>query len=123
MKQSLPGLVTFVPRGVRAEVALRGVGEGTVVYFDDARVLPAWLLRSGLAEPATFTNDVIVSITRRLMNELEAGSQADPYLKSLANALLAELQRELERPRAPPPQPVFRGPRRGAARRPDRARR
>ena len=73
LKQSLPGLVTFVPRGVRAEVALRGVGEGTVVYFDDARALPAWLLRGGLGEPATFTNDVIVSITRRLMSELAGG--------------------------------------------------
>jgi hypothetical protein len=47
LQQSLPGLVTFVPRNVRAEVALRGVGEGTVVYFDDERALPAWLLRSG----------------------------------------------------------------------------
>ena len=109
LKQSLPGLVTFVPRGVRAEVALRGVGEGTVVYFDDARALPAWLLRSGLGEPVTFTNDVIVSITRRLMSELEANSQADPYLKSLANALLAELQRELELSRATLDLPVSRG--------------
>ncbi len=40
LKQSLPGLVTFVPRNVRAEVALRGVGEGTVVYFDDERSSP-----------------------------------------------------------------------------------
>jgi len=109
LKQSLPGLVTFVPRGVRAEVALHGVGEGTVVYIDDARALPAWLLRSGLGEPVTFTNDVIVSITRRLMSELAAGSQTDPYLRSLANALLAELQRELERPHAIIELPASRG--------------
>jgi len=94
LTQSLPGLVTFVPRGV---------------HFDDARALPAWLLRSGLGEPVTFTNDVIVSITRRLMSELEASSQADPYLRSLANALLAELQRELELPRAIIDLPVSRG--------------
>jgi AraC family transcriptional regulator len=109
LKQSLPGLVTFVPRDVRAEVALRGVGEGTVVYFDDERRLPAWLLRSGMREPVTFTNDVIVSITRRLMSELEARSRAEPYLKSIANALLAELQRELELPRAAIELPASRG--------------
>ena len=109
LQQSLPGLVTFVPRNVRAEVALRGVGEGTVVYFDDERRLPAWLLRSGMGEPVTFTNDVIVSITRRLMNELEARSRAEPYLRSLGNALLAELQREFERPRAAIELPASRG--------------
>jgi AraC family transcriptional regulator len=109
LKQSLPGLVTFVPRNVRAEVALRGVGEGTVVYFDDERRLPAWLLRSRTGEPVTFTNDVIVSITRRLMNELEARSRAEPYLKAIANALLAELQRELELPRAAIELPASRG--------------
>jgi len=109
LKQSLPGLVTFVPRNVRAEVALRGVGEGTVVYFDDERTLPAWLLRSGAGEPVTFTNDVIVSITRRLMSELEARSQAGPYMKALSNALFVELQRELERPRAVIQPPASRG--------------
>jgi AraC family transcriptional regulator len=109
LKQSLPGLVTFVPSNVRAEMALRGVGEGTVVYFDDERGLPAWLLRSGVGEPVTFTNDVIVSITRRLMNELEARSRAEPYLKTIANALLVELQRELERPRAAIEPPASRG--------------
>jgi len=109
LKQSLPGLVTFVPRNVRAEVALRGVGEGTVVYFDDERPLPAWLLRSLSGEPVTFTNDVIVSITRRLMSELEARLQAEPYMKSLANALFAELQRELELPRKAIELPASRG--------------
>ncbi len=90
-------------------MALRGVGEGTVVYFDDERRLPAWLLHSGMGEPVTFTNDVIVSITRRLMNELEARSRAEPYLKAIANALLAELQRELELPRAAIGLPASRG--------------
>ena len=109
LQQSLPGLVTFVPRNVRAEVALRGVGEGTVVYFDDERALPAWLLRSGVGEPVTFTNDVIVSVTRRLMGELEARSLAESYMKSLANTLFAELQHELERPRDAIDLPVSRG--------------
>jgi AraC family transcriptional regulator len=98
-QQSLPGLVTFLPRHVRSEVTLRGVGEGTVVYFDGERSLPAWLLRSSDREPVTFTNDVVVSITRRLMGELESRAPTESYLKSLANALLAELQRELERTR------------------------
>ena len=95
-QQSLPGLVTFLPRHVRSEVTLRGVGEGTVVYFDGERSLPAWLLRSRDREPVTFTNDVVVSITRRLMEALESRAPTESYLKSLANALLAELQRELD---------------------------
>ncbi len=109
LQHSLPGLVTFLPRDVRSDVTLRGVGEGTVVYFDDERALPGWLLRSNVREPVTFTNDVIVSITRRLMGELESRSHDGPYLKSLAQALLAELQRELERPRAAASVPASRG--------------
>ncbi len=101
--------MTFVPRNVRAEVALRGVGEGTVVYFDDQRMLPAWLLRFTDREPVTFANEVIAAITRRLMAELESRSQAEPYLKSLANAMLAELQHELERPRVAASLPSSRG--------------
>ena len=97
-RQSMPGLVTFLPRRVRSEAVLRGVGEGTVVYFDDAATMPAWLLTSRYAGPVTFANDVIVSITRRLMHELESASGTEAYLKSLANALIAELQRELRHP-------------------------
>lgn len=108
-QQSLPGLVTFLPRGVRSEVTLRGVGEGTVVYFDDERGLPAWLLRGGDREPLTFTNDVVVSITRRLMSELESRAPTEPYRRSLANALLAELQRELGRTQSAPGLPAARG--------------
>lgn len=108
-QQSLPGLVTFLPRHVRSEVALRGVGEGTVVYFDDERSLPAWLLRSRDREPVTFTNDVVVAITRRLMAELESRVPTESYLKSLATALLAELQRELARTRAASTLPASRG--------------
>ena len=98
--QSLPGLVSFIPARVRSEAALRGVGEGTLVHFDEAARLPSWLLRSRYTAPVTVTNDVIVSITRRLMHELEAGTPSRSYLKSLGNALLAELERELARPDA-----------------------
>jgi AraC family transcriptional regulator len=108
-QQSLPGLVTFLPRHVRSEVELRGVGEGTVVYFDDEQGLPAWLLRSRDREPVTFTNDVVVAITRRLMADLELRAPTESYLKSLAKALLAELQRELEHTRAPSSLPASRG--------------
>jgi AraC family transcriptional regulator len=108
-QQSIPGLVTFVPRDVRAEVALRGVGEGTVVYFDDEKGLPSWLVGRAHREPVTFTNDVIVAIVRRLLAEVESRSPAEPYLKTLGNALLSELQRELGQPRAALGSPATRG--------------
>ena len=108
-QQSIPGLVTFVPKDVRAEVALRGVGEGTVVYFDDEKGLPSWLLGRAHREPVTFTNDVIVAIARRLVAEVESRSRAQIYLKTLGNALLAELQRELGQSRAALGFPASRG--------------
>jgi AraC family transcriptional regulator len=108
-QQSIPGLVTFVPRNVRAELALRGVGEGTVVYFDDGKGLPSWLLAASRREPVTFTNDVIVAIARRLVAELESRSRAETYLRILGNALLAELQRELGQSRAALDLPASRG--------------
>lgn len=96
--QSIPGLVTFLPRLVRSEAALRGVGEGTLIWFDEGAQLPGWLIRGRYTAPVTFTNEVIVSITRRLLHEIEAGNAKESYLKSLGNALLAELERELRRP-------------------------
>lgn len=96
--RSLPGLVSFVPRGVSAEAAFSGVGEGTLVHFDEAASLPAWLTSSRYTTLVTFTNEVIVSVIRRLLHELEAGKPTQAYLRSLGNALLAELQRELARP-------------------------
>jgi AraC family transcriptional regulator len=108
-QQSIPGLVTFVPKDVRAEVALRGVGEGTVVFFDDEKDLPSWLLGHAHREPVTFTNDVIVAIARRLVAEVESRSRAQTYLKTLGNALLVELQRELGQPRAALGFPASRG--------------
>lgn len=97
-RQSIPGLVTFVPRHVRTEAALRGVGEGTLVYFETEGMLPAWLRLARYTEPVTFTNDVVVSVTRRLMHELESGNATESYLRILGNAMLAELKRELARP-------------------------
>lgn len=102
-RQSVPGLVTFVPRQVRTEAALRGVGEGTLVYFEAEGPPPPWLRRARFTEPVSFTNEVIVAITRRLMHELESGAAAVAYLRTLGNALLAELQRELARPESAAP--------------------
>jgi AraC family transcriptional regulator len=108
-QQSIPGLVTFVPKDIRSEVVLRGVGEGTVVFFDDDNGLPSWLVDRRHREPVTFTNDVIVAIVRRLVAELESRSSAEKYLKTLASTLLAELQRELGQPRAALDLPASRG--------------
>jgi AraC-like DNA-binding protein len=96
--RSLPGLVSFIPRGARAEAAFSGVGEGTLVHFDEMCSLPAWLTSGRHVTLVTFTNEVIVSITRRLLHELETGKPSKAYLRALGNALLAELQRELARP-------------------------
>jgi AraC family transcriptional regulator len=108
-RQSLPGLVTFVPRNVRSQIVLRGVGEGTMIYFGDERGLPAWLDRNPRSDLVTFTNDVIASLTRRLVSEVESGQQAQPYLRTLGNALLAELQRELGQQHATVRLPASRG--------------
>jgi AraC family transcriptional regulator len=108
-RQSLPGLVTFVPRNVRSQIVLRGVGEGTMIYFGDERGLPAWLDRNPRSDLVTFSNDVIASLTRRLVSEVESGQQARPYLRTLGNALLAELQRELGQQHASIRLPASRG--------------
>jgi AraC family transcriptional regulator len=68
------------------------------VYFDGSERLPQWLARSRFTSPATFTNDVVVALTRRLMHELDLGRDDLAYLRALGNALIAELQRELLRP-------------------------
>jgi AraC family transcriptional regulator len=94
--QSIPGFVTVVPRAVRAEIALRGVGEGTVIYFADESRIPGWLSRSPHGEPLTFTNEVIISLTRQLMAAADGRAERTRYLRTLGNALLAELQHALE---------------------------
>jgi AraC family transcriptional regulator len=94
--QSIPGFITFLPRAARAEVSLRGVGEGTVVYLADEQRVPGWFSHVRHREPVTFTNDVVVSLVRRLMRDIETGGASARYRRLLGNALLAELQRELE---------------------------
>ena len=108
-RQSIPGLVTFLPPNIPSEVTLRGVGEGTVVYFEAEKALPSWLVRSTATEPVTFINDVIAAITRRLVGDLDSVARTDRYLGTLASALLAELRHELERPRHTADVPVSRG--------------
>ena len=95
-RQSIPGFVTFLPRAAQAEVSLRGVGEGTVVYLADELRVPAWFSHVRHREPVTFTNDVVVALVRRLMRDIETGGRNPRYRRLLGNALLAELRRELE---------------------------
>lgn len=102
---SLPGLVSFIPAGVRSEAALHGVGEGTLVHFDGSRPTPAWLRHGRYRSAVTFTNEVIVAISRRLMHELESGSGDGRHLRTLGEALVAELKRELTRSEATPVPP------------------
>ena len=95
-RQSIPGFVTFLPRAAAAEVSLRGVGEGTVIYLADEQRVPGWFSHVRHREPITFTNDLVVSLVHQLMRDIEAGGQRARYRRVLGDALLAELQRELE---------------------------
>ena len=96
-RQSIPGFVTFLPRAAAAEVSLRGVGEGTVIYLADEQRVPGWFSHVRHREPITFTNDLVVSLVHQLMRDIEAGGQRPRYRRVLGDALLAELQRELEK--------------------------
>jgi AraC family transcriptional regulator len=95
-RQSIPGFVTFLPRAARTEVSLRGVGEGTVIYLADEQRVPGWFSHVRHREPLTFTNDLVVSLVRQLMRDIETGGKSARYRRVLGDALLAELQRELE---------------------------
>jgi len=108
-QRSIPGLVTFVPSGVRAEVALRGVGEGSVIYFRDEKRLPGWASRARQQEPLTFGNDVLAALVRRLAQADDGVPMKSSYLRALGNALSAELERELAQAHADAPQPASRG--------------
>jgi AraC family transcriptional regulator len=96
-QESLPGLVTLVPPGVRAEIALRGIGEGGLVYFEDERHIPARLAECFPKEPLTFLDGVIASLTRQILAAAAAaaGRAEQAYLARLADALLAQLQHAL----------------------------
>lgn len=107
-RQSIPGFVTFLPRAARAEVSLRGVGEGTVVYLADEQRVPGCFSHVRHREPVTFTNDVVVALVRGLMRDIEAGGRNPRYRRLLGNALLAELRRELEEAAGEPAPPATR---------------
>lgn len=96
--QSLPGLVTLIPRAVRAEVALRGVGEGALIYFENERRVPDWLSKPAPREPVTFLDGVLASLARQILSSAGAGRRDEKYLAALANALLAQLRHVLTHP-------------------------
>jgi AraC family transcriptional regulator len=97
-QQSLPGLVTLLPAGVRGQVALRGVGEGTLVYFENERRIPRWLHAPALREPLTLVDNVIVALTQQLLTVPLAGAPDSGHAAALGNALLAQLRYVLGQP-------------------------
>jgi AraC family transcriptional regulator len=92
---SLPGLVTLVPAGVKGEVALRGVGEGMVAYFDGPRRIPPWVSSRREREPVTFVDNVVVTLAQQLAAAASLPQHDDEYLAVLGNALLAQLRHSL----------------------------
>jgi AraC family transcriptional regulator len=92
---SLPGLVTLLPAGVRGELALRGVGEGMLAYFEGQRLVPAWLSSRREREPVTFVDNVIVTLAQQLADSASAPRHDEAYLSVLGNALLAQLRHTL----------------------------
>jgi AraC family transcriptional regulator len=94
--RSLPGLVTLVPAGMRGEVALRGIGEGMVAYFDGPRRVPTWLSARREREPVTFVDNVIVTLAQQLAISAAAPDPDDTYLAVLGNALLGQLRHSLD---------------------------
>jgi AraC family transcriptional regulator len=92
---SLPGLVTLVPAGVRGEVALRGIGEGMVGYFDGPRRIPSWVSSRREREPVTFVDNVVVTLAQQLAASASAPPHDEAYLAVLGNALLAQLRHSL----------------------------
>ena len=99
--QSMPGLVTLVPAGASGELALRGVGEGMVAYFDGPRRIPAWVSSRRERDPMTFVDNVVVTLAQQLAVSASAPRPDDEYLAVLGNALLAQLRHSLSVPDAP----------------------
>ncbi|MGB5103172.1 MAG: AraC family transcriptional regulator, partial [Steroidobacteraceae bacterium] len=97
-RSSLPGLVTMVPAGIRAEMVLRGIGEGMLVYFDDDRRTPRWLATSRARSPVTFVDNVIVTLAQQMTLAASAPRRDEAYLGTLGSALLAQLRHVLENP-------------------------
>ena len=96
--QSLPGLVTLLPAGIRGTVALRGVGEGTLVYFENERRIPRWLHAPALREPLTLVDNVIAALTQQLLAGPAPGAPDASHAAALGNALLAQLRHVLGQP-------------------------
>jgi AraC family transcriptional regulator len=89
---SMPGLVTLIPAGASGQLALRGVGEGVVAYFDGKRGIPEWVSRRREREPTTFVDNLVVTLTRQLASAASEARPDDAYLAVLGNALLAQLR-------------------------------
>jgi len=98
---SLPGLVTLVPDGVPGEVALRGVGEGMIAYFDGPRQVPAWVSARREREPVTIVDNVVVTLAQALVAAASEPRRDDEYLATLGNAMLAQVRHALEADGAP----------------------
>jgi AraC family transcriptional regulator len=97
---SLPGLVTLVPAGVRGEIALRGVGEGMLAYFDGPRFVPAWVASRRERAPETFVDNVVVTLAQQLVIAASEPGRDDAYLATLGNALLSQLRHVLDTTRS-----------------------
>ena len=67
-----------------------------MIYLADEQRVPGWFSHVRHREPLTFTNDLVVSLVRQLMRDIETGGRSARYRRVLGDALLAELQRELE---------------------------
>jgi len=91
---SLPGLVTAVPAGVRAQILVGGIGAGTLLRFDKDRDVPLWLRQWRPGEPVTFVDNLIVSLAQQLA-AAELPADMDDYLAALGTALLAQLRHVL----------------------------
>jgi AraC family transcriptional regulator len=98
---SLPGLVTLVPAGTRGQLALRGIGEGMVAYFDGPRRIPSWVSSHHEREPVTLLDNLVVTLAQQLAVSASAPLRDDAYLTVLGNALLAQLQHSLSASYAP----------------------
>lgn len=93
---SLPGLVTLVPDGVPGEVALRGMGEGVLAYFDGPRQVPRWVASRHEREPVTIVDNLVVTLAQQLLAAASDSQRDEDYLALLGNTMLAQLRHVLE---------------------------
>jgi AraC family transcriptional regulator len=94
-RQSLPGLVTVVPPGIRARVMVGGIGAGTLVCFEDDRNVPRWLAAWQAREPLTFVDNLVVALTQQMASAHNVAGGEPEYLAVLGAALLAHLRHTL----------------------------